>query len=134
MKLNEAPDAKLIAAYIKVRDDRAKRKAEYETADADDKGKQEKIEAEFLRRFHERGTDATSADGLGTAFVEVVAAASVANKDVYFDWLIESPRERMCFVEARANKTAIRQYRDEHDDIPPGINWRETQVVRFRRA
>lgn len=134
MKLNDAPDAILIEAYIKVRDNRAKRKAEYENADEADKAKQEKVEAEFLRRFHERGTDATSVDGLGTAFIEVVSNASVADKDVYMNWLLEDPAERMVFVEARANKTAVRQYRAEHDDIPPGINWRESQVVRFRRA
>ena len=134
MKLNEASDAKLIEAFIKIRDARAQRKAAYDAADADDKAKQEKLEAEFLRRFHDRGTDSTSADGLGTAFIEVTAAASVADKDTYFNWLLEDPENRMCFMEARANKTAIRQYRTEHDDIPPGINWRETQVVRFRRA
>lgn len=134
MKLNEASDAKLIEAFIKIRDARAQRKAAYDTADADDKAKQEKLEAEFLRRFHDRGTDSTSADGLGTAFIEVTATASVADKDTYFNWLLEDPENRMCFMEARANKTAIRQYRTEHDDIPPGINWRETQVVRFRRA
>lgn len=134
MKLNEASDAKLIEAFIKIRDARAQRKAAYDTADADDKAKQEKLEAEFLRRFHDRGTDSTSADGLGTAFIEVTATASVADKDTYFNWLLEDPENRMCFMEARANKTAIRQYHTEHDDIPPGINWRETQVVRFRRA
>jgi hypothetical protein len=134
MKLVDAPDSKLIAAYIKVRDDRALRKAAYDNADADDRGKQERIEAEFLRRFHDRGTDSTSADGLGTAFIEVSSSATVADKDVYFQWLLESPEERLCFVEARANKTAVRQYREEHEDIPPGINWRESQCVRFRRA
>ena len=34
MKLRDAPDASLIAAYIKIRDARAKRKSDFESADA----------------------------------------------------------------------------------------------------
>jgi len=53
---------------------------------------------------------------------------------VYFQWIREAPAERLTFVEARANKTAILQYKGEHDDLPPGINFSEAQSVGFRRA
>ena len=134
MKLQEAPDDKLIGAFVKIRDARAQLKAAYENEDADNKGRQEKIEAEFLRRFHERGTDSTKAAGIGTAYIKVFTNTTVADKDVYFSWVIEDPVERMCFLEARANKTAILQYKTENNDLPPGVNYSATQTVGFRRA
>lgn len=134
MKLQDAPDDKLIGAYVKIRDARAQRKAAYETDDAADKEKQEKIEAEFLRRFHERGTDSTKANGVGTAYKIVRTSATVGDPDVYRGWILQNPEDRMIFMEMRANKTAVLQYRTEHDDIPPGINWREDLTVGFRRA
>lgn len=133
MKLQEAPDDRLIAAFIKVRDQRAQRKAAFDSEDADDKEKQEKIEAEFLRRFHERGATSTKSDA-GTAYIKVTTSTSVADRDAYFGWILEDPAERMGFLESRANKNAVLQYRGENDDLPPGLNYSETQTVGFRRA
>jgi hypothetical protein len=134
MKLQDAPDDKLISGYVKIRDARAQRKAAFDADDAADKEKQERIEAEFLRRFSERGTDSTKANGIGTAYKVVRSSATVGDKDVYFNWILEDPEIRMAFIEARANKTAVLQYRTEHEDIPPGINWREDLTVGFRRS
>lgn len=134
MKLQDAPDDKLIGGYVKIRDARAQRKAAFDAEDADDKEKQERIENEFLRRFDDRGTDSTKANGVGTAYKIVRTSATVADKDVYFSWILQDPTERMAFIEARANKTAVLQFRTEHDDIPPGINWREDLTVGFRRG
>ena len=36
-------------------------------------------------------------------------------------------------LERRVNKTAVEQFKAVNDDLPPGINWSETQVVNFRR-
>ena len=30
-------------------------------------------------------------------------------------------------------KTAVEQFKAVNDDLPPGVNWAETQVVNFRR-
>jgi hypothetical protein len=134
MKLQDAPDDKLIAAFVKIRDQRAQLKAAYENEDSDNKEKQEKIEAEFLRRFSERGTDSTKANGIGTAYTKIVTSTSVANKDVFFGWILEDPVDRIMFVNAAANKANVIQYRGENQDIPPGLNWAETRTVGFRRA
>lgn len=133
MKLQEASDERLISAFVKIRDQRSQRRADYEAADADDRAKQDKIEAEFLRRFHERGSTSTKSDA-GTAYINVTNSATVADRDVYFNWIIEDVKERLCFLEARVNKTSLAQYKEEHDDIPPGVNYRETQSVGFRRS
>lgn len=134
MKLTEARDDLLVKAYIDIRDARATRKAAYEAEDAADKAKQEKIEAEFLRRFNERGIDNVTARGIGTAYTSAKTSYTVADRDTYFAWIKQDADERMMFLEARANKTALEQYRAANDDIPPGVNTRTELTVNFRRA
>ena len=134
MRLQDAPDDKLISAFVKIRDARAQRKAAYTNEDSADKEKQEKIESEFLRRFHERGVTSVSARGLGNAHMKIATSATVADRGVYLDWILADPEERISFLDVKANKTSVLQYRDANDDLPPGINWSETQVVEFRRA
>lgn len=133
MKLHEASDAALLTAYIKLREARATRKSEYEAADADDKAKQDKLEMEFLRRFNERGTDNTSAHGVGTAYISNKISVTVGDRDAYFNWIAENFDERNIFLENRANKTAVEQFRAANDDLPPGVNWSVTRTVNFRR-
>ena len=36
--------------------------------------------------------------------------------------------------EAAEWKQAVEQYKEEHGDLPPGINWREEVVVNVRRS
>lgn len=131
-KLPEVSDAALLKAYITLRDNRAQRKAAYTDDDASDKMKQDKIEAEFLRRFNERGIDNVSTKGVGTAYRSTRASATVADWDMLFDYIMDNEAWEM--LERRVNKTAVEQFRAANDDIPPGVNWSETQVVNFRRT
>lgn len=129
--IKELGDNSLLKLYIKLRDQRAQRKAAYEEDDADDRGKQDKIEIEFLRRFNERGIDNVAARGIGTAYRSTRASATVADWDALLEHVQDNEAWEM--IERRVNKTAVQQYRDEHDDLPPGVNWSETQVINFRR-
>ena len=133
MKLSEARTADLAKIYIMLRDRRAQRKAAYEADDADDKSKQERIEADLLRRFNEEGVESVRTE-FGTAYKTLRTSASVADRDAYFTWLLDDPQERLTFLEARVNKTALEQYRAANDALPPGVNWSETLIVNVRRS
>jgi hypothetical protein len=133
-KLQELDDATLVQFYIALRDRRAKRKAAYESDDAEDKRKQDKIDAEFLARFNARGIDTVSVRGIGTAYRTTRTSCPVADNDAFFSWVAGDFDERRVFLEARANKTAVKQYIEEHGDLPPGVNWSATQAVNFNRA
>jgi hypothetical protein len=37
-------------------------------------------------------------------------------------------------LERRASKSAVEQYRDTNDELPPGLNWREEITVNIRRS
>ena len=131
MKMSELDDASLLKVFIKLRDRRATRKADYQADDAGDKDKQEKIEVEFLNRFNERGIDNVSTNGVGTAYRSTRTSATVADWDTLLEHIQNEGAWEM--LERRVSKAAVQQFRDEHEDLPPGINWTETQVVNFRR-
>lgn len=131
-KLHEASDAQLVGAYVKVRDEIAAIEAEHKEVLKNPKSKLEKIEIEFLRRFQERDAESVRTSQ-GTAYRSTRTSATVADWDAFFNQFVV-PNQAWDFIERRANKTMVVQYKGEHGDIPPGLNWREEAVVGFRRA
>lgn len=130
-KIAELEDVSLLKIFIGLRDKRSKRKADYDADDAGDKDKQNRIETEFLRRFNERGIDNVSSREFGTAYRSTRSSATVADWEAVLDHVKEQDAWEL--LERRVSKGAIQQYRDVHDDLPPGVNWSEAQVVNFRR-
>lgn len=131
-KINELGDAALLKFFIALRDRRAQRKAAYQAEDEGDRTKQDKIEAEVLRRFNERGIDNVSARGIGTAYKSTRASATIGDWDAFIDHVKTNAAWEL--LERRANKTAVEQFKDANEDLPPGVNWSETQTVNFRRS
>lgn len=132
MKLSEARTADLAKIYIQLRDRRAQRKAKYDAEDADDKAKQERIEADLLRRFNEEGIESVRTE-FGTAYKTTRRSATVADWDALLNTYI-IPNKAWEMLEHRASKTAVEQYRDANNALPPGINWSETVVVNVKRS
>jgi len=130
-KITDLDDVSLLKLFIGLRDRRAQRKAAYDEDDASDKERQNKIEVEFLRRFQDRGIDNVSARDVGTAYKSVRASATVADFDALLDHVRENDAWEL--LERRVNKTAVEQFKAVDGDLPPGVNWSETQVVNFRR-
>ena len=130
-KVSELDDASLLKIFIGLRDKRSKRKADYDADDADDKYKQNKIETEFLRRFNERGIDNVSSREFGTAYRSTRVSAVVSDWDAILDHVKENNAWEL--IERRVNKTAVKEFKEEHDDLPPGVSWNEAQVVNVRR-
>lgn len=131
-KLAEAKDDKLIGAYVALRDQVAQMEADYKLQVADPRSKLEKIEAEMLRRFQERGAESIRTN-LGTAYKSSRTSVTCADWDSFFHQFVV-PNAAWEMLEHRPSKTAIVQYKGEHGEIPPGLNWREELTVGFRRA
>ena len=130
-KANDMDDGTLLKLFIALRDRRARRKADFQLDDVDDKEKQERIEIEFLRRFNKRGIDNVSARGIGTAYRSVRASAKVADWDSLLEFIKKEGAWEM--LERRVSKVAVEQFKAETSDLPPGVDWGETQVINFRR-
>lgn len=131
VKICELADKRLIEVFVQLRDRRAQRKAAYAEDDAGDKLKQEKIEVEFLRRFTERDIDSVSVRDVGTAYMSTRTTATVADPEVYWDYVREN--EAWELAENRVNKTAAQQHMEARGEPVPGVNVSSTNVILFRR-
>jgi len=130
-KINDVDDVTLLKMFIALRDRRAERKAAYQADDEGDRTKQDKIEIEFLRRFGDRGIDNVSARGVGTAYKSTRSSATVGDWDSFLEHVQSNDSWEL--LERRVSKAAVEQFKSVNDDLPPGVNWSETQVINFRR-
>lgn len=126
MKISE-----LVAKYVELRDKKAEFKNEYEAKVAKLDEVLEKIESTLLKTFETTGMDSVKTE-FGTAYTTERTTASVADKDAFMEFV--KSREDWHLMEVRASKTAVQQYKDEHQDLPPGINWRSERVANIRRS
>lgn len=126
MKMDE-----LVSTYIKIRDKKSRLKATYDA----DKAKYDKaqiaIENELLRQFNEMGIDSIKTPE-GTAYTSTTNSVSVSDWDA-FKAFISQQDDPFMFIERRASKEAVEQFRAANDDIPPGLKWKTEKSVNFRR-
>ena len=126
MKLSEA-----VSIYIKMRDKKAQMKAEFDASIAPLNEKMEKLEAKLLDVFNKTGMDSVKTE-FGTAYTTTRVTASVADREIFMTHVKEN--DDWALLEVRASKTAVEQYRDTNNDLPPGISMREERVVNVRRS
>ena len=126
MKMSE-----LVAMYIQLRDKKAEYKAEYEVKVAKIEENLGKIEAKLLQVFEESGMDSVKTEA-GTAYKSTRVSVTTGDKDAFMEFV--RTNDEWPLLEVRPSKSAVEQYREQHDDLPPGINWRAEQVVNIRRS
>lgn len=127
MRLDE-----IVEKYIKLRDKKAKLKADYDNSVADIDNMLGKIEGLILNNFKEIGADSIKTP-YGTAYTSVRTSATVADWDAYFNSFV-LPNQAWEFLERRVSKTAVEQFKQAHGDLPPGINYSETITLNVRRS
>lgn len=84
------------------------------------KAKREKVDVEFLRRFNEQGIQNVRTKH-GTPHIIKRESYSVADKDAFMSWV--KTNNALDFLEVRAAKHMVEAYKEEHEEIPPGINY-----------
>lgn len=126
MKLSD-----LVAKYIELRDKKAQMKAEYDEKVGKLDAVLEQIEGTLLKTFDTAGMDSVKTP-FGTAYTSTQTSATVADPDVFRQFVKDNDAWDM--FQNRVSKTAVEQYKAVHNDIPPGLNWREERVVNVRRA
>lgn len=126
MKLSEA-----VSLYIKLRDEKAQLKAEFDAQVAPLQEKMDKLEAKLLEVLEKTGMDSVKTE-FGTAYKTVRSTASIADRSAFMDFI--KSHEEWGLLEVRVSKAGVEQYRSANDDIPPGVNLREERVVNIRRS
>jgi len=121
----------LVERYIQVRD----KKQEIANAAKEKIAKLDallkKMEGALLATFQDAGIESAKCSS-GTAYRSTRSSATVADWEACLNYIRENDLWHM--LERRVSKDAVVQFREEHNDLPPGVNFREEIVVNVRRA
>ena len=121
----------LVEKYITLRDKKARIKAAYQEKTGAVDAAMTQIEGILMKTFKELGVDSFKTKA-GTAYTSTRTSTSVADWDSFLGFI--QANEAWEMLERRASKSAVEQYRDTNDELPPGLNWREEITVNIRRS
>lgn len=121
----------IVERYIALRDKKAKIVADAKEKVATIDDVLLKAEAAMLAEFKRIGVESVRTPH-GTAYKSTKTSATVTDWQATLDFIKQTDAWYM--LEKRVSKDAVKSYREENDDIPPGINWREEISVNIRRT
>lgn len=121
----------VVEKYIKLRDMKAEIQAEAKAKLAKLEDHMTRMEAALLAAFDENGMESVRTKA-GTAYKSLRTSATVADWDTVLGFVRD--QELWSMLERRVSKDAVLQFREAHNDLPPGVNWREEIVVNVRRS
>jgi hypothetical protein len=121
---------KIIAAYVKLRDDLDARKKKYEEETKPMKDALDQLNSALLTQLNATGQDSAKTPA-GTAYRKRFTSATIADKEMFRRHVIGS--EEWDLIDWRANKTAVAKCVEENGDPPPGVNFTQGFDVGVRR-
>lgn len=121
----------LIAEYIALRD---KKKAAEEQIkiwlNTQFNGRMDRIEVELLAFLNDAGSDSIKT-GYGTAFKRTETSVTVADQKEFSRFVIGS--QSWDLIDFRANKTGVKAFLEENQQLPPGVNHTTATVISVRK-
>jgi hypothetical protein len=120
----------VVKGYIKLRDKKNQMKKDQAEEVRPITEKMTLLENWLLRDLQTRKVESQKT-AEGTAFISTVAAATVKDRDAFFDFVKE--KGMWDLLENRVSKTVVRDYLEDTGEVVPGVNYQETRVVRIRR-
>jgi len=124
--------AMVIEAFVKTRDEIAKKKKAFEVDVADLKITQEKRTSWLKTQMDTLGVESLKSKEFGTAFIDYKTSASVADWPAFIEWV--KTEDQYDFLNHAVNKTAVNQLLDDGETLPPGVNYNKIVDVKIRRA
>ena len=121
----------IVEKYIELRDLKAEKKKAYDDSVKEIEAALERAELFLLKKMNEEGLQSVST-GRGTAYKSTRTSATVADWDSTLGFIRDNELWQM--LERRVSKTAVEEFRNINNDLPPGINWREEVTVNVRRS
>lgn len=121
---------RIVEAFVKLRDHKMKVQKRHKEELAPINEKMDRLagwlQSDLLQRKVQSQKTAA-----GTAYLSTDSSATVKDRDAYLKFVIEN--EMWDLIENRVSKTAVRDYLERTNEVPPGVNYVTTQVVRVRR-
>lgn len=122
-----------ITEYIVLRDAGSALKAAFDDDKAKLGGTMEKWAAWLSREMGKLGVKSLKSDA-GICFTDTKASATVADGELFFNWVHEDWDKRRAFLENRVSKTAVKQRLEDGETPPPGVSYTTIKDVKIRRA
>ena len=120
----------IIAKYIQIRDKKQAMEKEHKEHIAKYTEAMTKIEQYMLGELTKAGLDSMKAK-TGTAYKSLQTRVKVDDPEIFRKFIQE--HKAWDLSETRASKTAVEQYLEENEDVPPGVSVTRFYNVRFNR-
>lgn len=120
----------IVQRYVLLRDKKSQLKKAYEASVEDINAALERLEGAIKTQLDEMGAESIRTEH-GTAFKKTSTSATVADWDSLLGFVREN--ERWDMLEKRVAKTAVDQYVEEFEDLPPGVNYRQVTTIQVNR-
>lgn len=121
----------LVSKYLKLRQLKKEKDDAHKAEVAPLTEMMEKLENLFLQRMNAAGLESLPTKH-GTPYKTKRTSVTVADWEASLGFIREN--ELWGLLEKRVSKAAVQEYVEEHEDLPPGLNWREEIVVNVRGA
>lgn len=121
----------VVAKYIQLRDKKSELKKAYEEKVAAVDAALVAAEAAIMAAFNASGQTSARTPN-GTAYVQVRTSCSVNDWEPFLEFV--KAGEHWTMLERRASKSAVEQFREENQALPPGLKWSEERVINVRRS
>jgi hypothetical protein len=69
----------------------------------------------------------------GTAFIATKTGCNIADKDAYWNYIMQDPNGRRHLLTLSAAKTSVGEHIEKNGTPPPGINWVAMKEIQIRR-
>lgn len=121
----------LVKKYIQLRDRKAALEKECKEKVGPINEALARCEKIFLAKMNEEGLESLPTKE-GVPYKTTKTSATVADPAAYRQWVIDN--QQWAGLDVKANKTFVKEYKEENQDLPPGINWYEEVAVNVRRS
>lgn len=118
-----------VKTYLKLRELKAQMEKGHKERIGKVTEKMARLEAGFLKFFEETGQE-SARTRYGTPYTVLRESVTVSSRDDFLDFVREN--EAWDMLENRASKTAVLEYKNEHEELPPGLNYRAERIVNVK--
>lgn len=122
---------KLVGYYVRLRDEKATRKKKYEESVANIEDAMVKCEQAMAKILAQTGATSIATEA-GTVYRSTKTMCNVADWDAVLGFVKENNMWHL--LKKDIAKNAVEEYRNEKNDLPPGLNWREEITIGVRRS
>lgn len=119
----------LVQTYLELREIKAQLEKKHKERKGKVDDKMKMIEAKLLQFFEETGQESARTK-YGTPYTQLRESVTVSSRDDFLDFVREN--EAWDMLENRASKTAVLEYKEEHEELPPGLSYRAERIVNVK--